>query len=296
MTYDPGELVAEFYEAALAPAQFPQVLRHLARFAGGTGAILLTWDKRAAEVALHATGGHTGADAPEHYRRHYAPLDPYRRVLETRPTGAWTTCADFFDDAFVARDAFYNDYLLPRGVRYMSAARVLTSDAYDAYVGVHRGPRDGPFARDVVDRLARLGGQFGRALRLHLDTVQSRIESEVGTAGLDRMAQPALLVDPDARILHANPAAEARLRAGDALTARQGRLTMAATADAGRLRGLIDAATRARLGGEMRLDGPARHTVPLTVTVAPAGTIATAHSLAPAALALVIVTEPPADG
>src|SRR4051812_31119949 len=163
MVIDEADLVGGFYEAAFDAARFPDALRQLGAFADGVGGVLLVWDNQASRALLFASAGHAGPDAAEAYRDHYAALDPYRPVIDALPVGGWSPCTAFFDDAFVAHSAFYNEYLIPRGIRYMGAARLLTRDRFDVYIGVHRGPRNAPFVRADLQRLERIGRHLGRA-------------------------------------------------------------------------------------------------------------------------------------
>jgi DNA-binding CsgD family transcriptional regulator len=291
MTVDPSELIGSFYEAAFDPTRFPEVLRQLGAFANGIGGVLVVWDKRAGQPALLATGGHLGDDAADAYYTHYAALDPYRPLVEALPTGVWTPCATCFDDRFVAGNVFFNEYLIPRGTRYMCAARVHASDTFDTYLGVHRGPRHEPFSHDETLRLERIGRQFGRAVRLYLDVAHTRLGHEATAGGLERLAKPALLVDPACRVLYANPAAEALLRTTHVITVDRGRLAARARVDSDRLQQLVDRATHGRTGGDMRLSAPAGLRADV-LTVTPAGPVSTLYSLAPVALALVVFQEP----
>src|SRR3954464_11181681 len=102
MAIEFGDLIGGFYEAAFEPGRFPEALRQLGAFGGAVGAVLLVWDKRTREPALLANSGHMGLDAPEGDRQHYAQIDPYRPMVDTMPTGFWTSSPAFFDDLFVA--------------------------------------------------------------------------------------------------------------------------------------------------------------------------------------------------
>jgi DNA-binding CsgD family transcriptional regulator len=289
MAIEEADLVGGFYEAAYDAAQFPEALRHLGVFAGGLGGVLLVWDKLAARALLLATAGHTGPDAAEAYRDHFAALDPYRPLIDALPVGGWSSCAAFFDDRFVAHNAFYNEYLIPRGIRYMAAARLLARDRFDVYLGVHRGPRQAPFGHHELQRLEHIGRHLGRAAGAYLDVTHTRLGHALGLGTLEQIAKPTLLVDVDGHVLYANPSAEAALRAGSFIAQRQGRLAAATSADADRLQALVERATRHQAGGEMRLAAPAAGAV---VTVTPAGRTMTLHSLAPTAVAVVMLHDP----
>src|SRR5579872_5781993 len=161
---DEAGLIAGFYEAAFDATRFPDALRLLGEFAGAIGGVLLLWDRDAAGPALLTNAGHMGADAPEAYRRHFARIDPYRPLVEALQPNRWTSCASYFDHGFVAKDPFYNEYLLPRGTRYMASARVLDDVQFNAFLGIHRGPADEPFSLEDLQRLERVGRHLGRAI------------------------------------------------------------------------------------------------------------------------------------
>jgi DNA-binding CsgD family transcriptional regulator len=291
MAIQEADLVGDFYEAAFDAARFPEALRQLGAFAGGIGSVLLVWDRLAARALLFATAGHSGPDAAEAYRDHYAALDPYRPLIDALPVGGWSSCAAFFDDRFVARSAFYNEYLIPRGIRYMAAARLLARDRFDIYLGVHRGPRHTPFAHHELQRLESIGRHLGRAAGAYLDVTQTRLGHAVGLGALEQIAKPALLADVDARVVYANPAAETAFRSGAFLAQQQGRLAAATSTDSERLHALVERATRYQAGGELRLGAPAP-AAGAVVTVTPAGRTMTLDSLAPTAVALVMLHDP----
>src|SRR5580698_5201970 len=122
MTIDETELVASFYEAAYDAELWPHALRQLGEFHGGVGASLLIWDERAGRPAHVATGGDTEwQKAPDAYARHYADIDPYRPLVAAAPLGTWMPCATFFDPQFVAHSEFYNDFLIPCGIRHIAS-------------------------------------------------------------------------------------------------------------------------------------------------------------------------------
>ncbi|MBV8166060.1 MAG: hypothetical protein JO021_04655 [Alphaproteobacteria bacterium] len=285
MAIDEADLVGGFYEAAFDAARFPDALRQLGAFADGVGGVLLVWDKQAAHPLLLASAGHWGPDAAEAYRDHYAALDPYRPVIDALPVGGWSTCGAFFDDQFVARSAFYNEYLIPRGTRYISAARLLARDRFDVYLGVHRSPRQAPFTRAELQGLERVGRHLGRAAGAFLDVTHTRLGHAAGLGALEQIVKPTLLVDVDGCVVYANPAAETALRASTVIAQQHGRLIAQQPVDTERMQALIERAARHQAGGETRLGAA-------IVTVTPGGRAMTLHSLAPTAVALVMLHDP----
>jgi DNA-binding CsgD family transcriptional regulator len=295
MADDEVGLVAGFYEAAFDAARFPDILQQLGEFAHGVSAGLLLWDRRTDQPALLATSGPSGAAVAEAYSRRYARLDPYRPLLETMPPNLWTASTEFFDDSYVAKSAFYNEYLASRGIRYMASARVVAGTEFSAFLGVHRGPGATPFSPDELRRLEQIGRHLARAVQLYLDVTRGRLEHEAAVAVLEALATAALLVDATGRVLFVNAAAEALLGAAGQIAIRQGRLTVGRTVDERRLERLVGAATgaatRGRIGGEMLIRRPTDQP-PITVLVTPVGPMTTLYSLAPVPTALVLLHDP----
>ena len=287
---DEAALIAGFYEAAFDAGRFPDALRRLSEFADGIGSAMLLWDRHMAAPALLANAGHMGADASEAYRRHYAQIDPYRPLVEALAPGRWTRCLDHFDDGFVARSAFFNEYLLPRGIRYIAGARIAADTQFNAFVGIHRRRADAPFSADDLQRFERVGRHLARAIEIYLEVTRTRLARSATAALPDHLATPVLLLDADARVLFASPAAEARLAREAALGIRQGRLTAVRGGDERHLSSLVGVAATSGIGGEMLIrrsdDQP-----PLGIVVTPAGSVTTLYNLAPTPAALVLLRE-----
>ena len=87
--------------------------------------------------------GFTPQGALEYLTR-YHRIDPRVALVQDLPTCEWMQCHDHFDDAFVARDPFYRDFLMAYGGRYVSAAKVYQDDEVIAFLGIHRGRGSNP--------------------------------------------------------------------------------------------------------------------------------------------------------
>jgi hypothetical protein len=71
--------------------------------------------------------------------RTYRRVDPRANLAIETPPGVWFNCWDRFDDDFVARSAFYQDFLIPYGGRYASGAKLIEEGNQVVMLGVHRG-------------------------------------------------------------------------------------------------------------------------------------------------------------
>lgn len=93
---------------------------------------------------------------------------------------------------------------------------------------------------------------------------------------LDHLNQAVFVLEPDATLRHANAAAHRLLAAADGLTVHAGRLTAGINGDAARLRDLIHAVARQRLGSARR---DAARVLPIQRTSGPLPLCATAERL-----------------
>ena len=96
------------------------VLECIHEAVGGRAIHMLAFD-----VAHRALSYSDGADmAPQidlEYIQKYQFIDPRVGLLRTRWKEEWLHCHEHFDEAFVAGDPFYQEFLLPHGARYLTA-------------------------------------------------------------------------------------------------------------------------------------------------------------------------------
>ncbi len=143
------------------------------------------------------------------------------------------------------RTEFYNDFAARHGVYDCMQARVFDGLGCSGFVAITRSNRMGAFEHEHVRLLRLLLPHLRGAQRTRQHLAFAAVERESALAALDGLSQGVLIVDAQARVLHANPAAEALLRLRDGLaTARDGRLHAARPADNAALgRALAGAAT-----------------------------------------------------
>jgi len=287
---DEAEIVVRFYDAAFDAVRFRDALRRLAQFGGGIGGGFLLWDKQAAEPALIAHAGHMGEDAADVYRRHFASIDPYRPLIEVMAPNKWTQCVHHFDDAFVSKSPWFNEYLIPRGVRHFASARIGTDAQFDAFLSIHRGPDEEPFSADELQRFERVGSHLANAIKVYLEVTRTSLGRAAAAALPHQLSPPAVLVDASARVLLANSAAEALLAREATLGIRRSRLTPARNDDERRLSRLIGVAATTGVGGEMLIQRQVGQP-PMSLLVTPAGSVTTVYDLVPVSAALVLLQD-----
>jgi len=75
-------------------------------------------------------------------------------------------CQAHFDDHFVSRSEFYQDFLLPEGLRYCFGASACRSESADFLIGLMRGPERGKLDDTSQSALPRLMPHLSGSLKL----------------------------------------------------------------------------------------------------------------------------------
>lgn len=220
--FDP--LVEGLYEAALHPETWDAALLGLARACDADNFHLMACPVGQAVPGFSLAWGMDPAMEVS-YKLHYAGIDPRRQAVQSRADGHWLACHQQFDTRAVGRNEFFQDYLIPNGIRYLVGSRVVRCDGIDVLYGMHRAPGRAPFEGEPLALLQRLTGHFQRASRLWLRTAGLREQAARGAHMLDSVEHGVLALDRLGQIRHANRIAEALLREGPELRVRAGKLS-----------------------------------------------------------------------
>jgi DNA-binding CsgD family transcriptional regulator len=162
------------------------------------------------------------ADGVQQYADYYGAIDPRRRLSENMPVGDVFACNQHFSEAVVARDEFYQDFLIPHGQRYVLIAKVLSDDRRDQVIGLMREAGNKPFDQADVDEARRLVGHLGRASRMGSQTAQLRTGAAFEAQAARASAFALIGLDAAGQVVYANAQAELLLRGADCLLARNG--------------------------------------------------------------------------
>lgn len=220
------QVVAGLYRAAAGERPWNEPLAEMRQLFGAWGAQLLGIRVADGGIAFsHDTGGPTPQGVLE-YLRYYHRIDPRAKLVMPLPQGQWISCHEHFDEAFVARDPFYRDYLIPSGGRYVSGAKIYQDDELMVLIGIHRGRGSLPLNAEEVELGRRLGRHIEVALGLWRRQRQCAQQALVGRAVLSQLAVPVMLVDEQLRLHYRNDAACRLLEADHGLAERSGLLSM----------------------------------------------------------------------
>ncbi|MCA0243229.1 MAG: helix-turn-helix transcriptional regulator [Proteobacteria bacterium] len=205
--------VAELYLAAVGELPWRQPLTRIVEMLDAFGAYLHGINLADGTVNFGYDVGGFAPEAALHYIRDYHAIDPRVPLVAHAEVGEWVSCHHHIDDAAVALSPFYQDFLIPSGGRYVSGAKVYQDREIIAILGIHRGIGMQPLGEAELAIGRRLGVHVANALGIWRRQRRKLRETLLGTAVLQRMTQPLLLLDEQLQLHFCSEAARTALAA-----------------------------------------------------------------------------------
>ena len=252
------------YEAALSSEPWEHALEALADHVGGTGAMLVR------NALPGAPPGRHSAILCARLREDLVPVyldrftwNPWNQAMARRPSPGVMVASHYVDRQAIRRTEFDAVMLAPQGIEEMLCT------THPAMMGGHQmggfavtlSRRQAGRTAAAARRLDHLLPHLRRAFELFL-RLRGQMAAGMHLAQLlDRLQGGGLLLDGRGRILHANAAAAALLRAADGLATRREdgpRLAAAVPGEERRLQRALAGALEAAAGGRMPQDGSLR--------------------------------------
>jgi DNA-binding CsgD family transcriptional regulator len=249
--------------AAAGEADWVAVSDTLVGLVGAGTNSLWVGDPALGQVEILGTS--CGAAEERRYETYYHRLD-----LWSHRGAAHRAAGPFFGTELVSteelqRSEVYTDFFRPLGMFHLLGATVpLGGAAGSMALGLHRPHASHGFEEQEKFALAEVLPHLRRSLRLRHELRLATGAAQAAVAGLAAMGVPALVVDKGRRILFANTAAAALLKAGRGLVSRAGCCIAADLADADAVAALVRKVASGGGGGLYRLRA-APGTAPLTL-------------------------------
>lgn len=221
-------VVARLYEAGagLDDVSWGQAMRGVQHVLQAHTVTLLAIDLAQRSLLFYAEAGDAPPEALLDYTRSYHLIDPRLARLLPMAAGCWAHCHEVFDDAFVASDPFYQEFLLPYGGRWSSGIKLMEEGGVAVVFAVTRRPDRGPLLDDDFILCDRLSRHVAKAFRLTLERRPSDDGTGVISAAMNQLGVPVFLLDGDCRIRFSNRSARSLMSAGGALYELDGRLAL----------------------------------------------------------------------
>ena len=263
------EVVAGLYEAALYPGRWHGALSSVMQQVGADTFHFLDWDRHDATTARNIFSHEWMTDGVQQYASYYGAIDPRRRLTEDMPAGTVFACHQYFSDAAVSRDEFYQDFLIPRGQRYVLISKVLSDDRRDVVIGLMRDDGNRPYDEAELHEAKRLMSHLGRASRMWSQTQALRTAAAFGAQAARASAFALIGLDGTGKLAYANGHAENLLKDGDCLLGRNGGIGAALGDDDLRLHRAVREVRETGCGLSLALSGLRSGPQSLLLNIAP---------------------------
>jgi DNA-binding CsgD family transcriptional regulator len=213
------------YQAVEDPRHWRALYEQLRQAIGAGSIHMLGIDKQHGTLA-YSDGANLDTSGELAYMQQYRHIDPRVPIILASEVGRWTHCHEVLDEAFVASDPYYQEFLLPHDRRYMSATKVVDAPQAVVIFSTLCAPTQGPLPPESVAFLDRLMPHLQRACRIGLRNFVYSTQALVGHMLVDKLRQPVLLVTTGGEVMHTNEAAQALLRATRLVRVESNRLAL----------------------------------------------------------------------
>jgi DNA-binding CsgD family transcriptional regulator/PAS domain-containing protein len=239
--------IEAIHAAALDPELWPRALSAATQLCGGVAATLEVFDK--------PTGGHVEFHShgvpPLHeltYVDQYLPINPRVAFGLRQRVGEVGWDYQILDEAELARDPFYSDFLPRIGFRYFVSGVLRQTAQEFAAVAVQRSAAQGHASTADIGAMRQLVPHFSQAL-----DVATRLKRGSGAirsleSALDWLADGVALLAADGSVIYANDALQAIVRRGAGLRIAKGVFEFSASEARTRFAAAIAAVISRRAG------------------------------------------------
>ena len=219
------DVLGEMYETLLREDRWPEVLTHIAELFEATDAAFLEWNDDFSGVRYFVSSRRAHTEESEVlFRNHYALLDPAAKLGREAPVGAAANCVDVFKPEFVAKDEYYQGFLLPQDLRYRIATKVRGGPDSAAFLFLYRRESEGPFGVEHMRLLSHFDPHLRRLAQLHAELRRLKSDKAEVADILDRQSTAFATVDRHGRIRTINRPASRLVMAQDGLALSGGLL------------------------------------------------------------------------
>lgn len=256
-----------FYDAALDPSAWNDVLARVAGCLGAVGADLHLLD----DDVLRCN--YMGLQPPavlEEYAVSFLNREPRSLALRHLAPGQVITDLQITDAQTMRKHAYYADFLARTGLGHCIAAAPVNDARHRAYFGVHLPPAMGAPSDEMLAMVKAMQPHLGRAVSAQFRMMDAELRNHVYTDALDRLECGVAIVNDAGKLMLCNAAAQSEFDRGHTLKLVHERLSATLVGESRKLQTLIQnaIARHAQRGGAMVVHGPTQRMLGVTVDAA----------------------------
>ncbi|MFD1560292.1 helix-turn-helix transcriptional regulator [Paraburkholderia silviterrae] len=221
------EIIHLLYEAVAEPAGWPALFTSLGEAIDANVIHMLALDKKHGSLS-YSDGFNLPVEGELAYIQKYGSIDPRLALMLQKQPGDWIHCHEVFNEEFVSRDPFYQDFLIPIGRRYVSGCKLVDDENVCVIFSVLRGVGENPLGAPEIRFLDKLLAHLTRAVRMQIQNYTFSTKALVGHALVNKLRQPVMLLTTDSSVVLANEAATRLLTATSLASIAEGKLRLPA--------------------------------------------------------------------
>lgn len=256
--------IRRLYDAATDAEKWPAFLKELARSFDARGAHIVRVQPHDHALTfsvlygfddeMRRLYGGDDADLPASFRRferHFGelmPTDPRIRLIEKYPSRPFS-CRLAISESELHNSRVYRELLSRAGVEYSLVVSLPEDDGSLIMMGVFRGKQSTHFKQQDVETFGELIPHVKQAVALSERLARVDLVNRIAFEALDGIAMGILLVDENARLVHANATAGRIVAMADGISLHNDTLRLNAREEDRALRRAIwDAVAQVRSG------------------------------------------------
>lgn len=196
--------VGQVYAGAAAPDGATGALRAMRGTLDGFFCQSLRFERSTRKIVSSTVGSDVELDLHnEYYAREWGHRDPRNRLLSGLGSLSVIRCHEAFDESYVARSEFHQEYLIPTGIRWGLGGAIHFDDGTTTVIAAARSPDQRCFSAEDAGFLKRLLPHFQRA-ELLAAAIRAGGTDAAGPFGVEhllaRSSLPCWLLDPVGRL------------------------------------------------------------------------------------------------
>ena len=121
---------------------------------------------------------------------------------------------------------FYQEFMIPYGVKYLSACKLVDNDQALIMFGAITAPEQGPLQRECIDFLNNLLPHVSRVCRLTIQNFTYSTKALVGNTLINKLRQPVILITLDGEVVHINESAQQLLDSTKIISVKNAQLIL----------------------------------------------------------------------
>ena len=256
-----------FFDAALDPPTWVELLARLAHCLGAVGADLhLLKD----DVLLCNFMGAQPSALLQEYAERFLDREPRSQALRALTPGQLITDRDVADEQTMRSHPYYADFLPRAGLGQCIAAAPVNSARERAYFGLHLAPSAGPPSSALLADVQALQPRLSRALGAQFRMMDAALRNALNSEVLERLDCGVAVLSGAGKLMVANAAARAHFNGAGALRLSGDRIVAAIPAQSRKVQALVQSALAGHglRGGATIVHGPGQQMLSVVVDAA----------------------------